>query len=83
MIKKIFVMIPFIVGAVSAKEYTITCTAIINNERTCFVEGTSDGRITFTIPCECDCKPEKIIQQQPKEEEPNENLIEQFTVVSK
>ena len=40
-----------------SKEFTITCTAVIDGERTCFIEGTADGRITFTIPCDCEVEP--------------------------
>jgi hypothetical protein len=40
-----------------SKEFTITCTAVIGGERTCFIEGTADGRITFTIPCDCEVEP--------------------------
>lgn len=37
-----------------SKEYIIQCTPVLDGDRICFIEGTADGRIQFSIPCECD-----------------------------
>lgn len=53
--KRYIISLLLFTGILHTKEYQIACTAIIEGERTCFVDA-SEGRITFTIPCECDCR---------------------------
>lgn len=86
--KKYVISLLFFSGFVfpQQKQYDILCTAIIDGERTCFVEGTTDGRITFTIPCDCDCveyADEEEIEEAPEYVEdyeyPPEELISTIT----
>ena len=78
---KIFLLLAVVsifTTSLDSKEYQILCTPILDNERICFIEGTSDGRIRFNIPCDCDCsssetQPKEIKQEKEKQ---NINLIE-------